>query len=178
MKHSPIIIVLLFASLLVLFIGCKTIPEGAKAVKPFYVNKYLGKWFEIARFDYRFERNLNNVTANYSKHPDGYIKVDNKGFNYKTSTWEQSSGKAKFAGDTTEAKLKVSFFGPFYADYNVIALDQDYTYALVAGNNLDYLWFLSRTTNMPDSIKQNYLKIAQDLGYATEKLIWVEHTLE
>jgi len=71
--------------------------------------------------------------------------------------------------------LKVSFFGPFYSGYNVIALDKDYKYALVSGQNLDYLWILSRTTTIPDDVKQQYLKLASDLGYKTENLIWVEH---
>lgn len=71
--------------------------------------------------------------------------------------------------------LKVSFFGPFYSGYNVIALDKDYKYALVSGQSLDYLWILSRTTTIPDDVKQQYLKLASDLGYKTENLIWVEH---
>src|SRR5690606_16473316 len=118
---------------------------------------------------------LNNVTAHYSKNEDGTIKVDNKGFNYKTSEWKQSTGKAKFAGETTEAKLKVSFFGPFYSGYNVIALDPEYQYALVAGESLDYLWILSRTTTIPEEIKNDYLRRAQAIGYNTGDLVWVEH---
>jgi len=156
--------------------SCSTIPKGAVAVSPFDKGKYLGKWYEIARMDFRFERNLNNTTANYSLNPDGSIKVDNRGYNFKTNEWKQAIGKAKFAGNENVAKLKVSFFGPFYAGYNVIALDKDYKYALVAGKNLKYLWILSRETTIPESVKQNYLKIADGLGYRTSSLIWVEHT--
>ena len=73
------------------------------------------------------------------------------------------------------ARLKVSFFGPFYASYNVIELDNEYKYALVAGKDLSYLWILSRETTLPDNVKQNYLKIADGLGFKISALIWVEH---
>ncbi|OFY62167.1 MAG: hypothetical protein A2V64_00865 [Bacteroidetes bacterium RBG_13_43_22] len=160
---------------LVAFFSCASIPRGAVAVKPFDKEKYLGKWYEVARMDFRFERNLKNVTATYSVNDDGTIKVDNQGYDYVEKEWRQAVGKAKFAGESNEARLKVSFFGPFYAGYNVIALDSQYKYALVAGQSLKYLWLLSRETIMPEDIKQSYLKIAEDLGYDTSVLIWTEH---
>jgi len=156
-------------------ISCSTIPNGAKPIEPFDKEKYLGKWYEIARMDFRFERDLNNTTAFYSVNNDGTIKVDNQGYNYKTKEWKQAIGKAKFVVSPNVAKLKVSFFGPFYGAYNVIALDKDYKYSLVAGKNLKYLWILSRETSIPDSIKQEYLQIAEKLGFKTIELIWVEH---
>ncbi|WP_231425216.1 lipocalin family protein [Pedobacter sp. Leaf250] len=152
-----------------------TIPQGATAVKPFQKDKYLGTWFEIARMDFKFEKDLNNVTATYSLNEDGTIKVDNKGYNVVKKEWKQSIGKAKFVNENTEARLKVSFFGPFYAGYNVIEIDKDYQYALVVGNNLDYLWILSRTKTIPESVKQAYLKKAEGLGYKTAKLVWTKH---
>lgn len=154
--------------------SCVSIPKGAEAVKPFDKSKYLGKWYEIARFDYRFERNLNNVTATYSLRDDGAIKVDNRGYNTKKNKWEESIGRAKFVKDPNEARLKVSFFGPFYAGYNVIAIDKDYRYALVAGRSLDYLWILSREKTIPNTIKEEYVKKAKGLGYKVEELVWVE----
>jgi apolipoprotein D and lipocalin family protein len=157
------------------FNSCSNIPKGAIAVKPFDKEKYLGKWYEIARMDFRFERNLNNTTANYSTNNDGSIKVDNRGYNYKTMEWKQAIGKAKFIGEDNEARLKVSFFGPFYSGYNVLAIDNEYKYALVAGKNLSYLWILSRETKLPDEVKHTYLKIAEDLGFKTAELIWVQH---
>ena len=75
----------------------------------------------------------------------------------------------------TTAALKVSFFGPFYGGYNVIALDSQYQYALVSGPDRGYLWILSRTPTIPESIKQEYLRIARDLGFPVEKLVWVNH---
>ncbi|MGA1976498.1 MAG: lipocalin family protein [Bacteroidales bacterium] len=155
--------------------SCVSIPQGAVAVKPFDKSRYLGKWYEIARFDFRFERNMKNTTANYFLNSDGSIRVDNRGFNYVKNRWEEAIGKAKMAGDPAEARLKVSFFGPFYAPYNVIAIDPDYKYVLVAGKNLKYLWILSRETTIPDDIKQRYLKVAQNLGYDISGLIWVKH---
>lgn len=152
----------------------QTIPQGTTAVKPFNLKKYLGTWYEIARFDYFFERNLEQVTATYSLRPDGKIKVDNKGFNTKKQKWEQSIGKAVPVDDPTEAKLKVSFFGPIYSGYNVVALEGDYEYALVAGRSLDYLWLLSRKPTMPDEIKQRFIAKAKSIGYDTDKLVWVK----
>lgn len=144
-------------------------------MQPFDKTKYLGEWHEIARLDFRFERNLNNTTAEYSLNKNGTIKVDNKGYNYKKKEWKQSIGKAKFRSSDQIGKLKVSFFGPFYAGYNVIAVDKDYQYALVAGKNTKYLWLLSRTTTMPESVKKKYLEIAQKIGYHTEDLLWVAY---
>lgn len=154
--------------------ACVGIPKGAKAVKPFDRGRYLGTWYEIARFDYRFEKNLDNVTATYSLNENGSIKVDNKGYNTKENEWKQSVGKAKPLKDSTEARLKVSFFGPFYSGYNVIAIDKNYKYAMVAGRNTNYLWLLSREKTMPDNIKTQYLQQAKKLGYKTEELIWVK----
>ena len=157
------------------FNSCTNIPKCAIAVKSFDKLKYLGKWYEIARLDFRFEKNMNNTTATYSLNKDGSIKVDNQGYNYKKEKWKQAIGKAKFVDDTTVAMLKVSFFGPFYAGYNVIALDSNYQFALIAGKSLSYLWILSREKSIPDNIKQNYLLIADKLGYKIADLVWVKH---
>lgn len=153
----------------------QTIPEKAVAVTNFEKDKYLGKWYEIARLDFKFEKGLNNTTAEYSLREDGKIRVDNKGYDFKKDKWKQSVGKAKFVGAENVAMLKVSFFGPFYAGYNVLAIDKDYKYALVSGDSLDYLWILSREKTIPDSVKQDYLKQAQAIGYNTDDLIWVKH---
>uniref|UniRef100_UPI0035A24DF5 lipocalin family protein n=1 Tax=Mucilaginibacter phyllosphaerae TaxID=1812349 RepID=UPI0035A24DF5 len=155
--------------------SCVSIPKGANAVSPFDKTRYLGKWYELARFDFKFEKGLDNVTASYFAKQDGTIEVVNRGRDYKSGKWKESVGKAKFVKDDTTGRLKVSFFGPFYAGYNVVAIDRDYQYALVAGNNLDYLWILSRTTSIPDNIKRAYLAKARSIGYNTNKLIWTKH---
>lgn len=155
--------------------SCNSIPEKVSAVSPFDKLRYLGKWYEIARFDFRFERNLNNTTANYSLKQDGSIEVINRGFNTITKQWSQAEGKAKFTGSDTIAMLKVSFFGPFYAGYNVIAIDPEYRYALVCGSNHDYLWILSREKSIQEEIKTSYLALAQKNGFDTSKLLWIQH---
>lgn len=176
MKRKNIIgLTLLGIGILALLKSCRTIPKNVAAVKPFSIERYLGRWYEIARFDFRFERGLNNVTADYSLNEDGTIKVVNRGFDYKNQEWKQSVGKARFVSIPGVAKLKVSFFGPFYSGYNVIALDVDYKYALVCGKNLNYLWILSREKTIPETIRQDFLQKAKDYGFNVSKLIWVEH---
>ena len=154
--------------------ACAETPPSPHVFQNFELNKYLGVWYEIARFDHSFERGLSNVTANYSLRPDGKVKVVNRGFKEKLNSWSESVGKAKFAGNLTIGRLKVSFFGPFYGAYNIVKLDENYQYALIISNGFDYMWLLSRTKTIPEDIKQQYLKRASELGFDTEKLIWVK----
>lgn len=179
MKNLTRIIPVLAVSAVILICSSLT-PKNKyiEVVKPFDQKKYLGKWYEIARLDYSWERNLDNVTATYSLRDDGKIKVDNKGYDVKKGTWEESIGKAVPVSDPEEGRLKVSFFGPFYSGYNVVAVDDAYQYALVAGESTKYLWVLSREKMIPESVKQRYLKKAQTLGYNTDALIWVKHDKE
>lgn len=159
-----------------LFNSCSVgIPKGATAIRNFNPQKYLGKWYEIARFDYKFERNMDNVTATYSENEDGSIRVNNRGYNYLKKEWKEATGEARFVKDQTEARLKVSFFKPIWSGYNVIDIDDNYQYALVAGNSLKYLWILSRTTEIPESIRQRFLEKAKKIGYNIDDLIWVRH---
>src|SRR5690606_23505447 len=130
---NKILVVACFIGLVTLLNSCASIPRNAKAVKNFNIDKYLGTWYEIARFDFRFEKNLDNVSAQYSLDKKGNVIVLNSGYNYKKEEWKKADGLAKFRGNTNVAKLKVSFFGPFYSGYNVIAIDENYQYALVAG---------------------------------------------
>lgn len=171
---KPIIKSLIIIIIFISFTACSSIPKGVQAVTPFEKEKFLGKWYEIARLDYYFEKNLSNNTAVYSLRSDGLIKVVNRGYNYKKNEREDVEGKAKFAGDENVAMLKVSFFGPFYSGYNVIAIDEAYKYALIAGDSFKYLWILSREKTIPEDVKSNYVKIASDAGFDTSELIWVE----
>lgn len=155
--------------------SCSTIPKNAKPIENFELARYLGSWYEIARFDFRFEKDLNNTMAQYSLDAKGNVKVVNSGYNYVKDKWTSAEGLAKFRGEENVAALKVSFFGPFYAGYNVIAIDDDYKYALVVGKNLEYLWILSREKTIPEDIKEKYLRIADAVGYDMSNLIWVEH---
>ena len=118
---------------------------------------------------------MDNVTANYSLNSDGSIKVQNQGYNYVKKEWKESIGEARFVNDKSEARLKVSFFKPIWAGYNVIDIDDNYQNALVVGNSTKYIWILSRDKKMPESIKERFLAKAQKLGYDTNALIWVKH---
>ena len=150
------------------------IPEGTEPVKDFSLEQYLGTWYEIARMDHRFERDLSNVTAEYRLKDDGGVRVLNRGFNTKNDEWKEAEGKAYFVDDPTVGRLKVSFFGPFYASYNVIALDQkDYQWSLVTGLDTDYLWILSRTPSLDPAIVDELVSKARSLGYKTDELIFV-----
>lgn len=164
----------LFLGLLFLS-ACAGTPEGVQPVTGFQVERYLGKWYEIARLDHPFERGLEQVSAEYSLRDDGDLRVLNRGFNTNKQKFEEAEGRAKFVGQPDVGQLKVSFFGPFYGGYNVIALDSQYQYALVSGPDRGYLWILSRTPTIPESVKQEYLSIARELGFPVEKLVWVNH---
>jgi len=174
MTYGSVIILALI--MLLTSCGKETIPDGVAAVKPFDAKRYAGKWYEIARLDIKQEKGLNNTSAEYTLNDDGTINVVNRGYDAAKKEWEEATGKAKFVDDPTEARLKVSFFGPFYSGYNVIAIDADYQYALIAGESLKYLWLLSRKNTMPENVKKAYVGKAKSIGYATEELIWVEHT--
>lgn len=175
MKISNTVKILVVSAVVLSLYSCRSIPKKATAVQPFYKDKYLGKWYEIARIDFKFERNMNNTTAQYSLKDDGRIKVVNRGYNVKKKKWKEAVGTAKFVGDENIGMLKVSFFGPFYSGYNVLAIDKDYKYALVAGKNTDYLWILSREKTIPGTIKTQYLEVATKAGYDTKDLLWVKH---
>jgi apolipoprotein D and lipocalin family protein len=157
-------------------LGCTGVPKGLKPVSEFDGQRYMGKWYEIARLDHSFERNLSNVSATYAIDSAGVISVINRGYNEKTGEWKQIEGRARFIGDNTVGSLKVSFFGPFYGGYHVIALDKEnYSYAMVAGPNLSYLWILSRSTSLDESILSNLTGKAAEWGFETSELIAIRH---
>lgn len=141
-------------------------------VAQFDLNRYLGTWYEVARFDHYFERDLVACTANYSLKDDGTVKVINSGL--KNGKTKVSEGKAKTTG--TVGLLRVSFFGPFYSDYRVLLLSPDYSYALVGSASDDYLWILSRTPVLEDSDKRLLLQEAVRRGYDIDELIWVDQS--
>lgn len=165
------------AIMALLLAGCTSVPKGVTPVQDFELNKYLGTWYEIARFDHRFERGLNYVTAEYQLNDDGTVRVINRGKDRDSGEWEQAEGVAKFAGDNDTGHLKVSFFGPFYASYVIAALDDDYQYSLVTGPSRDYLWILSRTPSLGHDVLNDLVNKARDLGYATNELIYVQQPL-
>lgn len=157
-------------------LGCTGVPKGLAPVSEFDAERYLGKWYEVARLDHSFERNLSNVSAVYASQGSGEISVVNRGYNEKTGEWKQVKGRARFIGDETVGSLKVSFFGPFYGGYHVIALDtKNYGYAMVAGPNRSYLWILSRTPSLDETILADLKSKAAEWGFDTSELIEVRH---
>ena len=158
--------------------GCTGIPKGLKPVTDFEPDRYFGKWYEIARLDHSFERNLSNVSATYTREEKGDIRVQNRGFNAKTGTWKQIEGHARFLEGDTIGSLKVSFFGPFYGGYHIIAIDrQNYSYAMVAGPSRSYLWILARSKTLEESIYADLVSQAEGWGFDTKQLIRVEQNL-
>ncbi len=156
--------------------GCLGMPDGVKPVSDFEVDRYLGKWYEIARLDHSFERGLSNVTAQYSLREDGGVKVLNRGFSIKKNAWDDADGKAFFVESEDTGYLKVSFFGPFYGSYVIFELDQvDYQYSFISGPDTSYLWLLSRTPEVSDEVMQKFMQQARALDFDMDSLILVEH---
>jgi apolipoprotein D and lipocalin family protein len=157
--------------------ACSTAPpQGVTVVSPFDVNRYLGTWLEVARLDHRFERGLSRVSATYRLNDDGSVKVLNRGYNAEKGEWSEAEGRAVFTGDSNTGSLKVSFFGPFYGGYHVIALDPNYRWAMVIGPDPSYLWILSREPQLPPGVRERLLAQAAQAGVDTAGLIWVDHS--
>ena len=152
--------------------GCVSGPKVDNApVAALDLNRYAGEWYEIARLDHSFERGIEQAKAVYTLNDDGTLKVVNSGM--KNGKPKKAIGKGKRTDEP--ALLRVSFFGPFYADYRVMMIDANYTYALVGSGGTDYLWILSRTPTLADDAKSALLVEARRRGYETGKLIWVKH---
>ncbi|MDA8962463.1 lipocalin family protein [Congregibacter sp.] len=165
------------AGLLAMLSACLGTPDGVTPVQNFEAERYLGRWYEIARLDHTFERDLINVTADYAWGEDGAVRVLNRGFDTKDQQWSEIEGKARFVGPENEAHLKVSFFGPFYASYVVFGLEREnYSHAFVSGFNRDYLWLLARTPTVSEAVRAEFIQSASELGFNADELIWVEHS--
>ncbi|WP_227870584.1 lipocalin family protein [Orrella marina] len=157
--------------------GCTvTVPQNIDVVSPFDINRYLGQWYEIARLDHSFERDMIKVSAIYSlSGEEGSIRVVNRGFDTRTQEWDEAVGRAKFLEGTNTGALKVSFFGPFYGGYFITALDQEnYQWAMVVGPDLKYFWILSRDKSIDPLVKTELLTQARKMGIPVDQIIWVE----
>jgi len=144
-------------------------------VKELELNRYLGNWYEIARYDHSFERGLVGVTAHYSMRNDGKIKVVNSGYkNSLEGKFSQAIGKAKIPNQNEPSKLKVSFFWFFYGDYYVLELDKNYQWAVIGSSSDDYLWILSRKPKMEDELYSELLERLSKRGYDITNLIKVK----
>jgi apolipoprotein D and lipocalin family protein len=171
---------MMILSLLLVLGGCAVAPpSGVTPITGFELNRYLGKWYEIARLDHSFERGLSNVSATYRPREDGGVKVVNRGYDDRAGIWKEVEGRAYFTGEPTVGSLKVSFFGPFYGGYHIIALDKEnYSWAMIGGPSRDYLWILARARELPPAVLDDLLEQARALGFATDAMILVEQDRE
>jgi apolipoprotein D and lipocalin family protein len=167
------IITLIMAPLLVA--GCTGMPTGVEPVSDFELDRYLGKWYEIARLDHSFERGMQNVTAEYSMRDDGGVRVLNRGYKTDKGEWDEAEGRAYFVEESDQGYLKVSFFGPFYGSYVVFELDDDYRYAFISGPDTSYLWLLAREPVIDEALFERFKTRARELGFNPDDLIVVEH---
>ena len=171
-----LIIITMAFSLFSIFSSAQDTEFDNSVIDDFDLSRYLGTWYEIARFDHSFERGLDNVTAEYLLRDDGMVDVINSG--WKDGKFEVANGKAKQPDPLTDpAHLKVSFFLFFYSDYNVMMLDDSYQVSLVGSKSPKYLWILSRTPELSDSVLDAVLEEAESRGYDTGKLIWVDQSM-
>ena len=162
-----------FIAMLFPFVACSNaITVDNTPIPSINLDRYLGKWYEVARFDHFFEKGLDNCTAMYEYNENGTVKVTNTGWNGED--WKESIGKAKTTA--TPALLRVSFFGPFFSDYRVLMVDEDYSVALVGGSNDKYLWILARQPQLDSVVLNSVLKEAQRRGYNTNNLVWVDQS--
>ncbi|WP_312129591.1 lipocalin family protein [Diaphorobacter nitroreducens] len=150
-------------------------PPGVEAVTSFDLQRYQGRWYELARLDHSFERGMTDVSATYTPQADGSVRVVNRGFAAASGQWREAIGRALFTGAPTTGSLKVSFFGPFYGGYHVAALDPDYRWALVLGPDTSYCWILARDKQLDAAQRDAIVARAQALGVDTHALIWVTH---
>ncbi|MFP3801480.1 lipocalin family protein [Paraburkholderia sp. SIMBA_027] len=144
-------------------VGNPAVPPPAKPVD---LSKYMGRWYEQFRYEASFEKDIDEVTAEYSLNEDGTVKVVNRGrVEDDPSAFRQSVGKAKVVDRATNAKLKVSFFGPFYGDYWILDHGDDYEWSIVGEPSGRYLWVLTRAAHpSPDMLDRLQARV-RALGY-------------
>ena len=168
---------LALAAMMLPFISSAQDPKfDNSTIADFDLLKYLGTWYEIARYDHSFERGMDNVVAEYLLREDGKVDVLNSG--WKDGKYKVAEGKAKQPDPTGDpAHLRVSFFLFFFSDYDVLMLDDNYQIALVGSKSPNYLWILSRDPSPSDKVVGEVIEEADRRGYDTSKLIWVDQSM-
>ena len=158
-------------------LGCARSTRSLQPVTGFDVQRYEGKWYEIARFPHWFERGLSAVTADYEVQPNGSIRVENRGYDPKRGRWKSVTGRAYPKGSANVGLLKVTFFWPFYGTYRVLRLDKGgYSHALVTSDTFEYLWVLSRTPTLDKGITDGLVRDAAQMGFDIDRLGYVDQS--
>lgn len=169
---------LLILLILMNLLSCKT-NRDLSTVGEVNLEKYAGQWYEIARLPNKFEKGLKCITATYSLKKNGKIEVLNKGFSIeKMGESDAAKGTAWIPDPNYPGRLKVSFFWPFAGDYYIISLDEEYQYVLVGDPSRKYLWILSRTKKLDDTIYSKLIDIGRQNGFKVEDIIKVDHDCE
>ncbi|MGB8331949.1 MAG: lipocalin family protein [Polyangiales bacterium] len=146
-----------------------------KTVSQVDLKRYLGTWYEIASYPQPFQKGCTHTTATYSPREDGQINVLNQCRNSSgKGKKDVAHGRARVVDRETNAKLEVSFFGPFWGDYWIIDLGSDYEYAVVGHPSRDYLWILSRTPTMDEVTYDGILNRLAEMGYPLDRLVKTE----
>lgn len=134
------------------------------------VARFMGKWYEIARYDHRFEKDMTNVSSTYTLLDNGRIEVLNAG--YKNGEYKEIKGKAKQPNPDDPGKLKVSFFLWFYSDYYILDIAPDYSHVIIGSSTDKYLWIMSREPVLPDNILSELIEKIRQRGYDTDRLVF------
>lgn len=150
------------------------VPDGVRPLRPFSLTRFLGRWYGIARIDYRHERGLTNTSADYRLQAGGKVQVINRGYDPAEQRWREVRGTARPVAGSDSGHLQVSFMWPLRSSYIVFALDDDYQHALVCGHNHDYLWLLSRTPQIRPGVRAAMLEQARAAGFDIDRLLWVD----
>lgn len=174
MKIAIIILIVALVVLAVIYVATRKGVDRT-TVREFDLERYMGTWYEIARYDTRYESGLDHVRARYELQPGGWVSVVNSGTDVRTGERSERRGKARTT--RTPGRLRVSFFGPFYSDYNVLEVADNYAWALVGSRSANYLWILSRTPALPVPMLNRILRLAMHRGYDIDKLLYVDQSL-
>ncbi|MCF8383525.1 MAG: lipocalin family protein [Chlorobium sp.] len=163
-----------FLFFVMLIAGCAPAPKDTPVVvDDFHLERFLGTWHEIVRTDNVFQRNVDRVSANYSVEEDGYITVVNKAYDVKIHRWRVRTGRAMLAGRRDKGALKMSFYGNFYSQCNIVALDMEhYSWALLCGRDKSMFWIVSRRPEIDPALLKRLLAKADSLGFDTSKLLY------
>lgn len=159
----------------ILMVACHSSSWPLQTVPNVNLNKYSGTWYDIAHLPQKFQEGCSCVSANYSQAED-YIKVVNTCL--RDGKMDSISGKAFPVEGSNNSKLKVQFFWPFKGDYQILALDEDYSTALVGAPDRESLWLLSRTTTPGATTIKEFLNRAEELGFDTSKMVYTDQNCE